>query len=78
VTTTILLATGIMVLTCALLIQGYSHNVERKDLLNRIMAKDLQEYRQTVNKSPPPKGGNFIKAGLKKHREAMIQDAGSD
>ena len=76
-TTTILLATGILILTCALLVQGYSHNVERSDLLNRIMAKDLQEYGQVTNQRPPPKGGNFIKTGLRRYQEA-VKDAGAD
>jgi len=74
--TTIILPVVILVLAAALLLQEYRHSNERKDLLTRIMARDLTEYSQVINQRPPPKGGNFIKAGLKRYQEAM-KDAGS-
>jgi hypothetical protein len=38
----------ILILIAAIAIQEATHRVERKDLYNRIMAKDLQEYKTTV------------------------------
>lgn len=56
----------------------WQHKNERSELLTRIMAKDLREYQDVTNTRPPPKGGNFIKAGLKRYQEAMTRDAGAD
>lgn len=46
------------------------HDRERKDLYNRIMAVDLRDY-SSINQGPPPKGGNIIKAGLKRSLNEM-------
>ena len=73
----ILLSVVIMALVAAFLVQEYRHSLERKDLLIRIMARDLNEYNQVVNQRPPPKGGNFIRTGLKRYQEA-VTDAGND
>jgi hypothetical protein len=75
--TTAFLVLALMVLSAALLMQEYRHSNERKDLLTRIMAKDLTEYNQVMNQRPPPKGGNFIRTGLKRYQEA-IRDAPTD
>lgn len=42
------------------LIKDISYNRERKDLLNRIMAKDLGDYRSTENNNLP-KGRSPLK-----------------
>lgn len=73
---TAILALALLALAGALLVQEYRHSIERKDLLTRIMARDLTEYNQVTNQRPPPKGGNFIRAGLKRYQEA-VKDAGS-
>lgn len=75
ITTTLALA--LLALSAVLVVQEYRHGNERKDLLNRIMAGNWQEYTQNINQRPPPKGGNFIRAGLKRYQEA-IRDAGHD
>lgn len=68
-------------LICVIALQAWTvfqHSAERKDLLTRIMAKDLDEYEAATHSRPPPKGGNFIKAGMKRHQKAGLKDAGSD
>lgn len=52
-------------LVIALIAQDISHAVERKDLYNRIMAKDLTDLNGQGKKSPG-KSGNFIKQHLDK------------
>lgn len=40
---------------------------ERRDLYSRIMAGSLGEYREAIEeKKPPPRGGNMVRAGLRK------------
>lgn len=56
----------------------YQHNQERKDLLARIMARDLSEYQAVTSSRPPPKSSNFIVRGMKKHYEAVREDARND
>lgn len=46
-------------------IKDISYQKERKDLLNRIMAKDLSEYNNIGNNSLP-KGNNSLKKSLEK------------
>jgi len=46
------------------------HDRERKDLYNRFMARDLNEYIGTQTRKPP-KSGNFVKAGLKRSLNEM-------
>ena len=47
--------------------QEFLHNQERRDLYSRIMAGSLGEYREAIEeKKPPPKGGNMVRAGLRK------------
>lgn len=58
------------VMSAALIFQAYRHEKERRDLLNRIMARDYAEY-QAMNGRPPPKSTNFIK---KKQAEAVNED----
>lgn len=75
---TTILALVILVFVAAFLLQEYRHGIERRDLLNRLMAGSFQEYKQGLNQRPPPKAGNFIRSGLKKHLEAVKQDAESN
>mgnify|MGYP000964662932 CR=1 FL=1 len=49
------------VMSAALIIQEIRHDRERKDLLNRIMARDYAEYQAMSGGRPPPKSTNFIK-----------------
>jgi len=49
----------------------YSHVAERKDLYNRIMAKDLTDY--TSGQRDPPKSRNFVRAGRKKSIENLLR-----
>ncbi len=58
------------VMSAALIFQAYRHEKERRDLLNRIMARDYAEY-QAMNGRPPPKCTNFIR---KKQAEAVNED----
>ena len=41
----------------------YQHDKERKDLYNRIMAQDYNEYAKQGKE--PPKGRNFVTKGLR-------------
>ncbi len=43
-----------IILIAVIIIQGISHFIERRDMYNRLMAKDLAEYNQS-KKTPPPK-----------------------
>jgi hypothetical protein len=43
---------------------------ERKELLDRVMAQDLIEYRQAGN-TALPRGRNTILANLKQHEETL-------
>ena len=37
------------------------HDLERRDLLNRLMARDYAEYKElSAPRKPPPPGRNFI------------------
>ena len=57
----------------------YQWRQERKDLYNRIMAGGLSDYRNEVIEKPPPRGGNMVKAGLRKaHNQQMKQLRGDD
>lgn len=47
---------------------------ERKDLLTRLMARDLSEYTAITSSRPPPKSVNFIARGIKKHYDALRED----
>ncbi|MCK9327679.1 MAG: hypothetical protein M0P69_19445 [Bacteroidales bacterium] len=76
--TEIALAVALIGITTLHVWTVWQHKAERSELLTRIMAKDLREYQDVTNTRPPPKGGNFIKAGLKRYQEAMIRDAGAD
>lgn len=44
----------------------WQHDLERKDLYNRLMARDLSEYTAaTSGGRPPPRSRNFVLAGLR-------------
>ena len=48
------------ILAGTLVLQAHCHSKERRDLLNRIMARDYSEY-EAMGGKPPPKSANFIK-----------------
>jgi hypothetical protein len=48
-----------------LALQSILYARERRDLYNRIMARDLGEYRSLAGR--PPKGRNIVAASLKKY-----------
>ena len=49
----------------------YQHKQERKDLLTRIMARDLTEYLAATSSRPPPKSSNPIRGNIARHFEAV-------
>lgn len=51
-------------LVIVILAQDFMHYKERQDLYDRIMAKDLSEYK--TPSGAPPKGRNGIKKNLEK------------
>ncbi|MCL6557455.1 MAG: hypothetical protein K6U74_01395 [Firmicutes bacterium] len=51
--------------------QVLRHEAERRDLYNRIMARDLDDYRTEAGGRPLPASRNFVKAGLKRSLNAM-------
>jgi hypothetical protein len=51
----------IFLLITILILQETSHKKERIDLYNRIMAKDLPEYKDIINKTPVKKISNPMK-----------------
>lgn len=42
-----------IILIAIILIQDIFHRVERRDMLNRLMSKNLSDYRLGENKKPP-------------------------
>ena len=54
--------------TVAITVQYIFHAMERKDLYNRIMSKDLREYQEGAGERQPskPSKGNPIKRTLDK------------
>ena len=42
-----------IVLSAIIIIQAIIYCVERRDMLNRLMSKDLSEYKQGKDKKPP-------------------------
>lgn len=44
----------------------HQHDLERRDLLDRFMARDLGDYKHLNNKDSAPKGRNFVRSGLEK------------
>jgi hypothetical protein len=63
----------IAVLGALLAIQEFCHYRERKDLYNRLMAKDLADYNLIANSKnkPPPRSRNVIRAGLERYYNSM-------
>jgi len=59
--TDIITISALLVLLAA---QQYLHYIERKDLCNRLMSRDLVDYKNVTNNKPPPKGKNFVQRGL--------------
>ena len=49
----------------------WQHKQERRDLLTRIMARDLTEYQVATNSRPPPKSANPIRDNIKRQYEAV-------
>lgn len=49
----------------------FQHKQERKDLLTRLMARDLTEYQAAINTRPPPKSANPIRDNIKRQYEVV-------
>jgi hypothetical protein len=49
-----------------LLLQEYFHRKERQDLYNRLMSKDLQEYKNVNAPAFKPKTNNPLRDNIKK------------
>jgi len=49
----------------------FQYKQERKDLLTRLMARDLTEYQAAINTRPPPKSANPIRDNIKRQYEAV-------
>lgn len=49
------------------------HARERRDLYNRLMAKDLPEFTAFEQPKEPPKGRNFMRKGLEQAYQAQAQ-----
>jgi len=60
----------IFILLAILVLQAILHARERKDLYNRLMARDLRDY--VANQSrEPPKSRNFVRKGIERGYEMM-------
>lgn len=57
-----LLATLSILLIVVLVILEHFHRLERADLYNRLMARDLQEYKQSDQKAPTKR--NFVQENI--------------
>ena len=53
----------------------YQYKQERKDLLTRIMARDLAEYQAVTNMRPLPKSSSPIRNNIARHFEVVEEDA---
>lgn len=62
-------------LLCYIVYSDHQHELERKDMYSRLMAKDLPEYDSHV-RSDLPKSRNIVKRGLKDNIDQMIRNAG--
>jgi len=49
---------------------------ERQGLLDRIMAADWQQYKQTTDQEPPPPGGSFLRGYRKELKERFAAREG--
>ena len=49
----------------------WQHKQERRDLLTRIMARDLTEYQVATSSRPPPKSANPIRENIKRQYEVV-------
>lgn len=47
----------------------YRHDAERRELYNRLMARDLTEYTASSSSRPPPRARSVIAAGVRRHME---------
>lgn len=67
-----------IVLSLGLIAQEWAHRRERKDLLNRIMAKDYGEYRE--GDKPPHSGhvGNAFRERLGRRQDMSVSPGGID
>lgn len=50
--------------------QTATHARERRDLYNRLMARDLSEYSNLTRTDPGPRGRNTILRNLKNHEKS--------
>lgn len=62
------MSTGLVftVLIAFITFREIMHYLERKDLYNRIMAKNLSDYSQSIDKKAPKAVKNLIKKGLER------------
>lgn len=72
-----LLALAVMFQALAIRRMQTEWKAERQDLLNRIMASNWQEYKNSTasGSSPPPRGGNFL-SGYRREMERIRGIAG--
>lgn len=66
-------ATLLIILLALMVVRERFHDRERKDLYDRIMAGNYQEYSNSHPEKPPPMGRNVLRRGLEKHH--MMQEA---
>jgi len=75
--TTISLTTVMLIIL--LIWREITHDRERRDLLNRIMAKDYNDYARNIQgKSPPKVGGVLRQAVMERHPAYRIVKEGDD
>ena len=65
----------ILALLAFLAWREHRHDLERKDLYTRLMAKDLTDYLVAVNTEPLPQSRNFIKKAIDRVHEQLRREA---
>lgn len=63
----------ILALIGVIVFQELRHGKERKDLYNRIMARDLTEYQRDIDKTPRV-ARNIIRKNLAKQHNQLLDD----
>ena len=70
-TDTIILILVIAILLFERVWSQKQHHEERRELYSRIMARDLDDYSKTEQTTAPPKGRNFVLAGIDRSIKRM-------
>ena len=65
----------ILALLAFLAWREHRHDLERKDLYTRLMAKDLTDYLAAANTEPLPQSRNFIKKAIDRVNEQLRREA---